>query len=424
MGFVLFGRLIMKKRNEYSLAKYACYISSASMATVICLSPILFATLRDMYGISYTLLGLLVVANFSTQLIIDLVFTFFSKYFNIHKTLRIMPVLTFVGLLIYGLMPMLFPKTVYLWLALSTVVFSVSAGLGEVLLSPVFAKIPAENPEREMSKLHSGYAWGVVGVTVVSTVFLKLVGTENWTYLALLWSLLPLLGAVLFQLAKLPDMTEEAEEEKPKEKLFSTGVILCLLCIFMGGATECTMNQWISGFMEKAVGIDKVVGDVFGMALFAVLLGTGRSLYAKYGKNILNVMLIGMIISSVCYILAGVSLNPIVSLVACVVTGISASMLWPGTIICVGEKFKAAGVAVYALMAAGGDAGASFAPQLVGIVADNVAVSDFAVSLAQKLYITPEQVGIRTAIFLSAVFPIIGIVLVCVMRKYFKKNKE
>ncbi len=410
-------------KNEFRLAKYACYISSVSMAIVTCLSPLLFATFRDMYGISYTLLGLLVLTNFSTQLSIDLIFTFFSKYFNIHKTMRMMPVLTFIGLIIYGIMPMLFPKALYLWLLISTVIFSASAGLGEVLLSPVFAKIPADNPEREMSKLHSGYAWGVVGITVFCTLFLKLAGTHNWNFLALLLSIIPLSGAVIFRLAKLPEMNEEVQEEKQNGKFLSAGVVLCLLCIFMGGATECTMNQWVSSFMEKAVGIDKVVGDIFGMALFAVLLGTGRSLYAKYGKNILNVMLVGMVVSSVCYFVAGISLNPVISLVACVVVGISSSMLWPGTIICVGEKFKGAGVAVYALMAAGGDAGASVAPQLVGIVADNVALSAFAENLSQKLLIAPEQIGIRTAIILSTVFPLLGTILVCVMKKYFK-NKE
>lgn len=409
-------------KNEFRLAKYACYISSVSMAIVTCLSPLLFATFRDMYSISYTLLGLLVLANFSTQLSIDLIFTFFSKYFNIHKTMRMMPVLTFIGLIIYGIMPMLFPKALYLWLLISTVIFSASAGLGEVLLSPVFAKIPADNPEREMSKLHSGYAWGVVGITVFCTLFLKLAGTHNWNFLALLLSIIPLSGAVIFRLAKLPEMNEEVQEEKQNGKFLSAGVVLCLLCIFMGGATECTMNQWVSSFMEKAVGIDKVVGDIFGMALFAVLLGTGRSLYAKYGKNILNVMLVGMVVSSVCYFAAGISLNPVISLVACVVVGISSSMLWPGTIICVGEKFKGAGVAVYALMAAGGDAGASVAPQLVGIAADKIATSSFALSLAEKLSITAEQIGMRAAVLGSALFPICGVIVICIMKKYFKRK--
>ena len=55
------------------------------MASVFSLPPLLFATFKEMYNISYTLLGTLVFVNFCTQLGVDLVFSFFSKYFNIHK---------------------------------------------------------------------------------------------------------------------------------------------------------------------------------------------------------------------------------------------------------------------------------------------------------------------------------------------------
>ena len=40
-------------------------------------------TFREMYNISYTLLGTLVLTNFCTQLTVDLIFSFFTKYFNI-----------------------------------------------------------------------------------------------------------------------------------------------------------------------------------------------------------------------------------------------------------------------------------------------------------------------------------------------------
>ena len=49
---------------------------------------------------------------------------------------------------------------------------SVAAGLCEVLLSPLVAALPSDNPERDMSKLHSVYAWGVVAVIILSTLFL------------------------------------------------------------------------------------------------------------------------------------------------------------------------------------------------------------------------------------------------------------
>lgn len=414
-------RLKMDSKN-YSLAKYACYSANISMAAITALTPMLFMTFREQYGVSYTLLGFLSVICFFTQLVIDLVFSFFSKYFNIHKTLRLMPVFTAAGLLIYALMPSFFPESAYLWLCIGIVIYSVSAGLAEVLISPTVAAMPSENPERDMSKLHSTYAWGVVAAVIINTLFLEIVGSENWKYLPILWSLLPMASTVMFAKATLPHMTNDTEE-KGGTKLLSFGVLVCMACIFLGGASECTMTQWVSGFMEKAIGVPKMWGDIFGMAFFAVFLGLGRSLYAKYGRNILKVMLFGMLGAAVCYVAAGICPNQYICLAACVLTGFFTSMLWPGTISFVGEKFPKAGVAVYALMAAGGDAGASVAPQLVGVLTDVIGESVFAAEMSARFNMTTEQLGMRAAILGAAVFPLIGFFLILYMKKYFKNNK-
>ena len=411
----------MTLNKDYNLTRYACYTTNVSMAAVANLSPLLFVTFRDLYDISYTLLGLLVVINFSTQLLIDLIFTFFSKHFNIHKTVRTMPAITVLGLIMYAVMPHFFPESAYLWICIGTVIFSVAAGLNEVLISPVIAAIPADNPEREMSKLHSTYAWGVVGVVIISTVFLQLVGSRNWMYLALMWALVPLSGFFMFMFCKFPKV-ETGDNGDKTVSFANLGIILCFGCIFLGGAAECTMTQWISGFIEKAVGIPKLWGDIFGMALFAAFLGTGRTLYAKYGKNIANVMLFGMLGAGICYVIAGFTLSPVISLIACVITGFCVSMLWPGTLIYTEEKFPNVGVAVYALLAAGGDFGASVAPQLVGIAADKVGESTFALELSQTLGITAEQIGMRSGILISALFPILGVILILYMKRYFAKR--
>jgi len=78
----------MKTADKYQLTKYACYTTGFSMSVVATLSPLLFVTFKNMYGISYTSLGFLVVLGFLTQFFIDLVFTFFSDKFNIYKTVR------------------------------------------------------------------------------------------------------------------------------------------------------------------------------------------------------------------------------------------------------------------------------------------------------------------------------------------------
>jgi MFS family permease len=302
-----------------------------------------------------------------------------------------------------------------------TVIFSAASGLGEVLISPVIAAIPSENPEGEMSKLHSMYAWGVVIVVLLSTLFLTVFGNRNWMYLALLWSVVPLIAFLMFLKAKLPQM-DNFGGEPSQTKIFNKGIILCTLCIFFGGAAECTMSQWASGFIENAIGIPKVYGDVIGVALFAALLGTGRTLYSKYGKNIINILLFGMLGASTCYFMASLSLSPVVGIIACALTGIFAAMLWPGTLIYVEEKFENVGVAIYALMAAGGDMGASVAPQLLGIVSDKFGLTGFALKISNIFNISTEQVSMRAGLFVAGFFPVAGVFCILCMKKYFKKR--
>lgn len=413
---------MMKMNNRYNLAKIASYITGGSMAICANLSPVLFITFKDLYNVSYTLLGFIVVINFFTQLVIDLIFTFFTKYFNIHKCVKMTPLIVFTGLILYGVMPMLFPKMAYFFIIISTIIFSVASGLSEVLLSPLIAEIPSENPEREMSKLHSMYAWGVVFVVIISTLYLKIFGTGNWMYLAFLWSLVPLSAFFIYQKAELPEMNN-THKKSNNSKLLSKGMILCVVCIFLGGASECTMAQWSSGFLERAIGVNKIFGDVFGVAFFAILLGIARTFYSKYGKNIINFMLMGMIGATFCYIIAGVVLNPVICIIACALTGLFTAMLWPGTLIYLEENFTNVSVSAYALMAAGGDMGAAIVPQLVGVVSDKFALSEIALKFSGFFNISLEQFGMRCGIITAAIFPFLGTLVILYMKKYFQNNK-
>ena len=413
----------MQSERKYRTAKYSCYLGSAGMAAVSVMSPLLFVTFHDEYGISYTLLGLLVAVNFLTQLSVDLIFSFFSKHFNIHKTVRTIPVVSFLGFIVYAVMPWILPGLTYLWLAIGTLIFSAAAGLSEVLFSPLVAAIPTDNPEREMSKLHSAYAWSCVAVVVFCTAFLEIFGTSNWQFLTLILAIIPLIDTVLFTFSPLPDMNVASESASGAVGVHTKGFLLFILCIFLGGASELTMSEWISSFIESGVGLPKIVGDVLGVAAFSAMLGIGRTAYARFGKNISLIMLIGMAGSAVCYLVAGLSLDPVIAICACAVCGVCVSMLWPGTLIFAEEKFSNLGVASYALLAAGGDLGASVAPQLTGIISDGVATLGTAEKIAASLGITPEQVGMRAGMLSAAVFPLLGVIVILIIKRKGRVKK-
>ena len=408
--------------RNYTRVKYACYATNVSMSVVSNLSPLLFITFRNLYGISYSLLGLLVLVNFCTQLTIDLIFSFFSHKFNIPKTVKITPALTVIGLALFALIPTLFPSFAYLGLVIGTIVFSSSGGLSEVLMSPVIAAIPADNPEREMSKLHSIYAWGVVFIILVSSVFLLLFGSENWMWLALFFILIPLTACILFFRSEIPQMQTPERVSGALQFLKNKGLWLLLVAIFLGGASECTMAQWCSGYLETALSIPKIWGDIFGVALFSLTLGLGRTLYSKYGKNIEKVLFLGAIGATVCYLSATVFNVPAVGLLACALTGFCVSMLWPGSLIVSTDRFPNGGVFIYAMMAAGGDLGASVAPQLVGIVTDSVMSASFSVGAAQKLGLTVEQLSMKVGLLTGTLFPLAAIFVFLAVWKTQKRK--
>lgn len=397
--------------HKYAKLKTACYTTNLSMSVVGNLSPVLFLTFRSLYGISYSLLGFLVLVNFVTQLTIDLIFSFFSHKFNIPKVVKITPALTVLGLLIYAMWPFFFPNSVYIGLIIGTIIFSASGGLVEVLLTPVIGAIPSDNPDREMSKLHSVYAWGVVFVIVFSTLFLLVFGHENWQWLALLFALIPLAATFLFVSSEIPHMETPEKVSGVLKLLKNKGLWKCFFAIFLGGISECTMAQWSSGYLEQALGIPKVWGDIFGVALFSVMLGLGRTLYATKGKHIEKVLLAGSIGATLCYLTAAITNIPIVGLAACAFTGLCVSMLWPGSLIVASDRFPAGGVFVFAMMAAGGDLGASVGPQLIGIITDVTIASSDAAAFAARFGLTSEQLGMKVGLLCAMIFPIISIPL-------------
>ena len=184
------------------------------------------------------------------------------------------------------------------------------------------------------------------------------------------------------------------------------------------------MAQWASGYLEASFGINKTLGDIFGVAMFAVFLGLGRTLYSKIGKNASRVLLLGAVGASLCYLLAALSPFAIVGLIGCAFTGFCVSMLWPGSLIVAADRFPSGGVLIYALMAAGGDLGASFGPQLVGIITDAAIASQPVLDLAAGLGLSPDQLGMKLGILVGALFPIIAIPVYANFRKKDKLKEH
>ena len=103
---------------------------------------------------------------------------------------------------------------------------------------------------------------------------------------------------------------------------------------------------------------------------FAILMGTSRAFYGKYGDRIQLDKF--MIYSSCLCILSylGIALLPIpqLSLAACAICGLSVGIMWPGSFSKAAAALPKGGTAMFALLALGGDVGCSGGPTVVGMV--------------------------------------------------------
>lgn len=67
-----------------------------------------------------------------------------------------------------------------------------------------------------------------------------------------------------------------------REKMFW----ILLLMMVCAGASEQAVSQWASTFAEKGLGVSKAVGDLAGPMAFAILMGSARAFYGKFGDKI------------------------------------------------------------------------------------------------------------------------------------------
>lgn len=398
---------MVNTNKSYKLTIKACYIGYFVQATVVNLTPILFIPLREQFGLSFGKLGLLVLINFITQVSSDIAFSHAVDKYGYRPFLVSAHAMTILGFFVFALSPILMPDP-YIGFIIGTIIFSASGGLLEILISPTINNIPAKEKSSAMSLLHSFYAWGQLAVVIITTLFLFAFGRTSWYIIMMLWTLVPLLNVILFSIAPIPPSVADEHREGFRKHLKNKFFYVAVLAIAFGGASEIAMNQWASAFMEKVMQIPKVIGDVSGMSMFALMLGVGRLLHGKYGAkmDLYKVMLTGCVIAFFCYLVVAFSGVGVLSLLACAICGFAVSLLWPGTLVLTAERFPLAGTWLFAFLAAGGDIGASVGPWLVGVISDNAIKVSFLADIASKYALNGAQLGMRVAIFIGAIFPL------------------
>ena len=357
-------------KNPYQKTIYACFTAYIVQAVVNNFVPLLFLTFQSSYHIPLSRITLLVTFNFGLQLLVDLASVGFVDRIGYRASMVLAHALAALGLALLAILPELLPSP-FLGILLSVMVYAVGGGLIEVVVSPVVEACPSDHKEQAMSLLHSFYCWGHVAVVLLSTVFFALFSTEHWRVLALAWALVPLGNLFAFLRVPIAPLMKDGEKglalgELARNKMFWV-FLLMMLC---AGASEQGVSQWASTFAEKGLGVSKTVGDLAGPMAFAVLMGTSRAVYGKYGEKLdLDRFMAGSaLLCAAAYLCVALVPSPVVGLVGCAVCGLSVGIMWPGTFSKAAAGLPRGGTALFALMALAGDMGCSGGPTLVGMV--------------------------------------------------------
>ena len=357
-------------KDKYQNTMYACFVGYIVQAVVNNFVPLLFLTFESSYGIPLSQITMLITFNFGIQLLVDLLSAKFVDKIGYRVSIVMAHIFAALGLAGLVVLPDLLPNA-FAGLLIAVVIYAIGGGLIEVLISPIMESCPSENKEKAMSLLHSFYCWGHVGVVLLSTLFFWFFGIANWKILALLWVIIPVCNGILFCKVPIAPLIEEGETGMSLRELCKNRIFWILMLMMMcAGASEQAVSQWASTFAEQGLGVSKTIGDLAGPMSFAILMGSARAFYGKFGDRIDldKFMQASSLLCIVSYLCISLSPSPLFSLIGCSLCGLSVGIMWPGTFSKASAALRTGGTAMFALLALAGDVGCSGGPTLVGFV--------------------------------------------------------
>lgn len=386
--------------QKYRKTLLACYLAFITQAITANFAPLIFLTLHTTYDVPLGKIALIPTAFFFTQLLVDLFCAKYVDRIGYRVSVVASEILAAVGLVGLAVLPEITGNP-YVGILSSVVIYALGSGLIEVLASPIVEACPFPNKDSVMSLLHSFYCWGSVGVIAISTLFFAVFGIEKWRVLACLWAIVPIYNVFNFATCPIEHLTDEGQGLSIG-KLFSIPRFwIAIVLMVCAGASELSMSQWASAYVEAALGLPKNAGDIVGPCLFAVTMGISRVFYGKFGEkmDLMKFMVASGLLCLACYLLAALGGSPVLGLIGCVLCGFSVGIMWPGTISITSSAIPLGGTAMFALLAMAGDLGGSVGPYLVGQVTQNAGDN------------------LKSGLLAGAVFPVVLLMSILLLRK-------
>lgn len=371
-----------------------CYGAMMSLSIGLNLLPVFLTTLSAKYGgaagLTQEQLGRLGAFSFAGLVVGVLITGPLADRWGTKIFAQLGNALIALSLAAAGLAPS------YATLGAALFVLGLGAGVLDMVLSPIVSTLNPARRAAALNWLHSFYCVGAVVTILAGTLALQL--GFGWRAACLGLLALPLGLLVAFIPLRFPELVAEAHRRSVRELVRERWFMAALVAIFLGGATELGMAQWLPAYAETSLGYPTWVGGT-SLLLFSVAMAVGRMIIGALGQRMdpFAIMAWGCALSVVLFIAGSFLPVPGLALAACIAAGFTGSCLWPTTLAVTADRYPTGGASMFGALTALGNAGGICMPWLVGWVADKrdlhwgLAISAIAPALMLPLVLAMRQ---------------------------------
>lgn len=258
----------------------------------------------------------------------------------------------------------------YSSLLAASVLLGLGAGVLDMVMSPIVSALRPDRRTEALNWLHAFYCVGSVATVLFCSAGLHF--GVSWRTITLLLIAAPAVVLAGFVPLRVPALVHEDAERTPLRRLFmSAGFVVGLAIIFLAGAAEQGIVQWLPAYTERGLGYSKATGGIT-LAAYSVLMIAGRMLAAIAARRVraIPLMHVACALLAAC-IMAACFAPKGIALAACILTGWAVSCLWPTTLGLVADRFPHGGASMFALLAGLGNSGCIVMPWVIGFVAEH-----------------------------------------------------
>lgn len=344
-----------------------CYGAMMSLAIGINLLPVFLTTLSATYGgdagLTGEQLGRLGGSAFA-GLVVGILIT--GPLADLHGTKPYAQ----LGLVLISvsLVAMAFAPSYNLLLA-AVFVLGLGSGILDMVLSPIVSALNPHKRAVALNWLHSFYCVGAAVTVLAGSLALR--AGLGWRGSCLILLPLPLSLLAAFAPLAFPEAEHESTRTSVRTLLKKQWFVLATLGIFLGGATELGMAQWLPAYAETSLGFPTWISGG-SLLLFSVAMALGRMAVGAVGAKLdpFRMMAWSCGTSVILFILGSFLPVPTPALICCILVGFTGSCLWPTMLAVTADRYPSGGASMFGMLAALGNAGGIFMPWAVGWVAD------------------------------------------------------